>query len=50
MSLLLQEMEDIDKLQDEADQFYKNDESKSHLIQTKSSSKQSKGFDDDVSR
>ena len=43
-------MEDIDKLLDEADQFYKNDESMSDLIPTKSSSKQSKGFDDDVSR
>ena len=48
MSLLLEEMEDIDKLLDEADQFYKSDKSMTHLIQSKSISKQTKGFVDDV--
>ena len=50
MSFHLEEMEDIDKLLDEADQFYKSDESMTHLIQSKTISKQTKGFDDDVSR
>ena len=50
LSLLLEEMEDIDKLLDEADKFYKKDESMSHVMQPKSISKQTKRFDDDVSR
>ena len=50
LSLRLEEMEDIDKLLDEADKFYKKDESMSHVMQPKSSSEQTKRFDDDVSR
>ena len=53
MSLLIEEMEDIDKLLDEADQFYRENESlstPSHMSHSKSISKQTKKFDDDVSR
>ena len=50
LTLLLEEMEDIDKLLDEADKFYQKDESMSHLMQPKLISKQTKRLDDDVSR
>ena len=50
LTLLLEEMEDIDKLLDEADKFYQKDESMSHLMQPKLISKQTKRLDEDVSR
>ena len=55
MSLLLEEMEDIDKLLDEADQFYRTREneslsSPSQMLHSKPISKQTKKLDDDVSR
>ena len=53
MSLLLEEMDDIDKLLDEADQFYRKNESlssPSQMLHSKSISNQTKKLDDDVSR
>ena len=51
MSLSTNEMEDIDKLLDEADQFYRKDESVPNLMHSTPVSKPTRRFEDfDVSR